>query len=138
MNVESDNCEFNIDFNKKINSPSIIPKNNVNNKKYNIPAMKIKKYKSAYIIFSTEKRKILRTKFPNLKNSEITKLIAKEWKSLDDFLKEEYYKKEKKEKEIFDQMKKENNAVYSYSKSNKIKKPVRFRTPYMFFMMSNK
>jgi hypothetical protein len=99
---------------------------------------KLKKFRSAYILFSLEYRKELQKKYPNHGNPELTKMIAAEWKSLDISQKQIFYLKEKEEKENFEKKKREDNIDYKYNKNEKMKKPIRFRTPYMFYIMDHK
>jgi hypothetical protein len=100
----------------------------------------IKKFKSAYILFTADRRPLIQNQNPNLTNSrEITKLIALEWKSLPDEQKAVYKEKEKAEREKFNSQK-ENEKInqYKYKKYKKLKKPVRYRTPYMLFVKAQK
>lgn len=99
---------------------------------------KLKKFKSAYILFSSDHRKQLQKNHPGAKNSEITKMLGHEWKTLDSSTKALYYAKEKEEKEKFNKMKQVNSGGYKYEKNQKNKVPLRFRTPYMFFIMHHK
>ena len=94
-----------------------------------------KKYKSAYILYSIEKRRKIKDEDPVMCNRLATKLIAEEWKKLTKMEKEKYIDLEKKEKEEFNEMKKEKK--YSYKKTLN-KEPTRYRTPYMFFISENK
>ena len=96
----------------------------------------IKKFKSAYIIYCGVRRPILKRQHPNLLNQEITRLIAKEWKFLNKEEKELYKKLENEGKAKFEKAKE--HFEYKYKASRKLRKPVRFRTPYMFFVMKNK
>jgi len=95
----------------------------------------LKKYKSAYILYSIEKRRLLKEKDPSLCNKVATKIIAEEWKKLSKKEKEKYKDLEEKEKEEFNQKKKDKK--YAYKKSLN-KEPTRHRTPYMFFISENK
>ena len=104
----------------------------------NVAEIKIRKFKSAYIIFSSEERKILKEKFPELGNPSLTKMIAQKWKILNDFEKQKYYEEEKIEKQKFAYLKESLNLKYKYKKSEKLKKPIRFRTAYMFYIMDHK
>jgi hypothetical protein len=99
---------------------------------------KFKKFRSAYILFSLDCRRELKKEFPDYSNPELTKMIAAEWKSLDITRKQVYFLKEREEKENFERKKKENKIEYKYNKNEKMKKPVRFRTPYMFYIMDHK
>jgi hypothetical protein len=101
-------------------------------------AKKFKKFRSAYILFSLDYRQELKLRYPSYGNPELTKMIAKEWKNLDIMRKQEYYLKEKAEKDNFERKKKEDHIVYKYNKNDKMKKPIRFRTPYMFYIMDHK
>jgi hypothetical protein len=100
----------------------------------------IKKYKSAYILYTEERRPFIKQQYPKLINSrDITRLIAQEWKNLGDADKLKYKEKEKKEKEQFERLKMENKTIrYTYTKYRKPRKPVRHRTPYMFFIKDKK
>jgi len=102
------------------------------------PQQNLKKFRSAYILFSLDRRKELKKKYPEYGNPELTKMIAAEWKTLDISQKQIYYLKEKEEKIIFEQFKKENQIEYKYNKNENYKKPLRFRTPYMFYIMDHK
>ncbi len=95
----------------------------------------LKKYKSAYILYSIEKRRLLKEKDPSLCNKVATKIIAEEWKKLSKKEKEKYKDLEQKEKEEFNQKKKDKK--YAYKKSLN-KEPTRHRTPYMFSISENK
>ena len=61
-----------------------------------------KKRKSGFILFSMENRGKLKQENPNLKFTEISKLLGKNWKSLSDEEKEEYNKKAREEKQSDD------------------------------------
>lgn len=122
---------------------------------------KLKKYRTAYIIFCTEIRsklkkaeieesefysKNLKEKFvtlfvehkkENFNNNVIIRKIAEIWAKCSYEDKKEFYDREKKEKEIFEN-KKQLGLDYKYSKSQRFKKPIRFRTPYMFFIKEHK
>jgi hypothetical protein len=98
----------------------------------------IKKFKSAYILYSTEKRRELKQLHPMMGNPELTKMIAKEWKSIPAEEKEKYYEMEKEEKNKFAKMKQDSSMRYTYNKGDRMKKPVRFRTAYMFYIMEHK
>jgi hypothetical protein len=98
---------------------------------------KIKKFKSAYIIFSEDFRRSIKSQNIKLSSQEITKKIAETWKTLSETIKNEYREKEQKGRELFENKKKE-AGTYKYKKNIKNVKPKRFRTPFMFFMMSHR
>jgi hypothetical protein len=98
---------------------------------------KIKKFKSAYILFSEDYRKKLKSENIKISSQEITKQIAENWKILSISKKNEYLLKEQFEREIFLKKKKE-IGIYKYNKNHKLLKPKRFRTAFMFFMMSHR
>jgi hypothetical protein len=102
------------------------------------PQQNLKKYRSAYILFSLDRRNELKKKYPEYGNPELTKMIAAEWKTSDISQKQIYYLKEKEEKLIFEQIKRDNQIDYKYNKNENYKKPLRFRTPYMFYIMDHK
>ena len=95
----------------------------------------LKKYKSAYIIYSIEQRKNVKELNPKVDNREATRIIADNWKRLSIEEKEKYKKIENEEKEKFLSLKKEKKYVY---KKTKTKKPTRHRTAYMFYISKNK
>lgn len=105
------------------------------NKEIINPRINLKKYNSAYIIFSLEQRPKIKEANINLSTQNITKLIAEKWNSLNKEEKEVFIQKEIEEKNKFNDSKKIKN--YSYKKKL-IKKPVRIRTPYMFFIQNHK
>jgi hypothetical protein len=95
----------------------------------------VKKYKSAYILFSLEQRPKIKEANSDLSTQNITKIIADKWNSLDKESKEKYFNKEIEEKNKFNNLK--ISKKYTYNKKL-IKKPVRIRTPYMFFIQCHK
>ena len=98
----------------------------------------IKKFRSAYIIFSLERRPQLRSSDPCLTNQNTTKAIAEEWRSMPEAKKEVYYKQEEQGREQFLKRKQQLNAEYKYKTNPRNKVPLRFRTPYMFFIKKHK
>ena len=120
---------------------------------------KIKKFKSAYILFFSElRKKFKKAEYENLitkdlnenflnlynenkiakfKNNEMTKKLSDLWKNCNEDDKKYFYEREKIEKEIFENLKSK-GIDYKYSKCEKYKKPIRFRTPYMFFIKEHK
>jgi hypothetical protein len=101
----------------------------------------IKKYKTAYILYTMERRPVLKKQNPNIKNSrDITKQIAKEWNTMPEEIKKQYRERERHEREIFETQKRESAGAsrYRYKTYKKIRKPLRWRTPYMFFVRHNK
>jgi len=78
------------------------------------------------------------TKINKIPNNVLTKQIAFLWKNCSDNEKKIYYDKEKKEKINFESSKKQCGFNYKYKKCEKFKKPIRFRTPYMFFVKEHK
>ena len=102
--------------------------------KYN---KKIKKYCSAYMLYSKKEYYNIKKKYSNLNNNEIFKLIGQNWKKLPMKNKEKYFEEEKLEKEKFNKNK--IKYEYSYNKNKKLlKKPKRFRTAFMFYLQLNK
>lgn len=97
---------------------------------------KIKKYKSAYIFFSEEKSKEYKKINPNFSQKEVFKLIGKDWKSLAKIKKKKYYDLEEKSRKQFNECKIFN--PYNYNKSKIVKKPKRYRTPFMIYLHENK
>lgn len=97
----------------------------------------LKRFQSAYIIFCSEFRNCFKLKFPHLSNPQITKLLASEWKKLDDKQKEEYKEKERLSKDKFEK-EKQKGKQFKYHKSKACRKPTRFRTPYMLFLRANR
>ena len=103
--------------------------------------LKLKKYRSAYIIFCSEIRKKLKlenyedfnleeldrdlrnffeeNKGKKISNNELTIKIAEFWKNCSSKEKEYFLKKEKEEKENFDEKKQKLNVNYKYSKCGK-------------------
>lgn len=104
------------------------------NKKYIESLLPLKKYKSAYLYFCLENRDKYINDNPGVSSIDITKLLGKEWKNLDN--KEPYYLLEQKDKEKFNETK--IHHKYTYKKSNKLKKPKRFRTAFMLFLKDQK
>jgi hypothetical protein len=99
----------------------------------------IKKYKTAYILYTIERRPIIKQQHPYLRNSrDITKIIADEWNSLPEEVKQKYREREKDEREIFERSKRNGDIKYRYKTFKRLKKPIRFRTPYMLFVRDNK
>jgi hypothetical protein len=71
---------------------------NEKREKENLGSTKIKKYRSAYILFSIDNRQKLKLENPDKSSQQITKLIAELWKNLSSLNKEVYINKEKLEK----------------------------------------
>ncbi len=71
-------------------------------------------------------------------NNVLTKKIAFLWKSISINEKQIYFKKEKEEKEVFEMKKRDSGLNYKYKKCEKLKRPIRFRTPYMFYVKEHK
>lgn len=105
-----------------------------NNNNTNKALVSIKRFKSAYMYFCMENRAKFIQNNPDMKSIDITKLLGKEWKNLVN--KEPYYLLEKRDKEIFNKSKSKNK--FSYKKSNKVKKPKRFRTAFMLYLKEKK
>ena len=98
---------------------------------------KIKKYCSAYMLYSKKEYYNIKKKYSNLNNNEIFKLIGQNWKKLPIKNKEKYFEEEKLEKEKFNKNK--IKYEYNYNKNKKLlKKPKRFRTAFMFYLQLNK
>lgn len=98
---------------------------------------KIKKYCSAYMLYSKKEYFIIKKKHSDLNNNEIFKLIGQNWKKLSTKNKEKFYEEEKIEKEKFNKNK--IKYEYNYNKNKKLlKKPKRFRTAFMFYLQLNK
>ena len=98
--------------------------------------IKIKKFKSAYIFFSEEKSKEYKKINPSISPRELFRLIGKNWKSLANNKKRKYYDLEEKSRKYFMECK--NVFPYNYNKSKVVKKPKRYRTPFMIYLHENK
>lgn len=61
--------------------------------------VKIKKPRSAYIFFIKENRDVVKKDNPNAPTSELIKVLAQQWRSLDDEGKEVYKEMAAKDKE---------------------------------------
>ena len=97
----------------------------------------MKRCKNAYIIYTMERRKALKILYPNMNSKDLVKLIAEEWKNLSMQEKEFYKEKEIKERESYDKNKLNSKVGVKY-KRKPLKKPLRFRTPFMFYLMDVK
>jgi hypothetical protein len=162
---EHENEKMNININRyfKTNEPSLIDIKSESSTLTNITSNnkeRIKKYKSAYIIFCTEIRNKLKSEYyKNFKleeldkylniffdenklkkynNNELTLKIADFWNKCPLNEKEYFFAKEKEEKEIFEEKKQKLNIDYKYPKCVKFKKPIRFRTAYMYYLKEHK
>jgi hypothetical protein len=100
---------------------------------------KLKKYRSAYLLYSAVRRPEIKNERPDIKSSkEVTKLIAHEWNKMTDKAKAKYKELEKEEKLKFEAIKQAEGIVYKYKTFKLVKKPLRRRTPYMFFVSDKK
>ena len=102
------------------------------------PPPKIKKYKSAYLHFSSAELKRIHqensnTNFPYI---EIIRKIAQKWAEMPNSEKQIYKDLEQKDKDKFNTLKQ--TIPYTYNKSSKIKKPKRARTAFMIYLHENK
>eukprot|EP01129_Flabellula_baltica_P001216 TRINITY_DN11108_c0_g1_i1.p1 TRINITY_DN11108_c0_g1~~TRINITY_DN11108_c0_g1_i1.p1 ORF type:complete len:174 (-),score=49.85 TRINITY_DN11108_c0_g1_i1:24-545(-) len=82
-----------------------------------------KRVRSAFIFYSMDKRKQLKKKYPNLKNTEITKKIGKAWHKESDKVIGKYERKREEdkvryEKEMKDYKRKQKRRKQSSSESN--------------------
>jgi len=97
----------------------------------------IKRCKNAYILYTIKRRKELSELYPHLSNIELVKKIAFEWRNLPFEEKEVYKQKELKDREEFNLSKSNLNTNIKY-KTRILKRPLRFRTPFMFYLQDNK
>lgn len=90
-----------------------------------------KKWKTSYIFFCTEQRKLLKNQDVKYKTTEITGKLAEIWKSLSDREKLKYDELSKQDKERYIK----EMSVYSPSETYKKErtKPKRITSSYMFF-----
>lgn len=96
--------------------------------------VKIKRPLSAYILFCKEQIPEYKIKYPHLIVRQLFKLVASEWKELKD--KTKYKQMEEEHKKQFYESKK--SKSYKYRISQKIKRPIRYRTPFNLFLKDKK
>lgn len=115
---------------------------NVNNVDYNNinHTSKLKRYKSAYLLFFLDKKEEIKQQMlldgQVYSYSLLLKQIGHAWKHLNDSEKIKYINREKEEKKLFELNK--GSAEFKYKTCHKIKKPKRFRTAFMFYLQENK
>ena len=111
---------------------------------FNDKAQSLKKYKNSYILFSTEEQLKKRDENSCIPQSQIIKEISDKWKTLKNIDKEPFKLRSDLEKEKFFSSKDPDistnplNIEYKYIKKKSIKKPIKIRTAYNFFIQTNK
>ena len=79
-----------------------------------------KKYKNQYQMFVQDNRKKISAKYPNEPNTEILKILSREWKNIDSKTLETYDSiVEKNKNEYFKKVQEYNGEMYTYIRCNK-------------------